>query len=226
MGSEIMSTPKICERCGEKPITECAGGFIEEGGKVFGCPAQYRSLRTKRLNEFLPAPPERYRDAKTEDPQIIAWASDGMKQSLIITGDYGTGKTHAAHAIARIARYKGKVARVVPLADLLQAVKDTFGDNSPDNITESEILSRCATLDLLILDDVGKERLTDWAEEWLWRLVNTRYNNELPIALTTNMTPAEMGGRDRIAAIMSRIRDGAKVIIFDHQWRTMGEIAI
>jgi DNA replication protein DnaC len=55
-------------------------------------------------------------------------------------------------------------------------------------MTEEQYLSRLATVPVLILDDLGKERLTEWSAQFLWSLINARYEQNLPIIGTCNLS--------------------------------------
>ena len=58
--------------------------------------------------------------------------------------------------------------------------------------TESEIMELYSNVDMLIIDDFGSETITKWALEKLYRIINNRYENELPIVITTRYTREEL----------------------------------
>jgi len=103
--------------------------------------------------------------------------------SLVLTGGTGTGKTHAGWwAIGRLARAGVLAAwEVTTAADLYAALRPRHG---VDSETEFE---RYATTPLLMIDDVGAFKRTEWTVEVDYRLVNYRYNAELPTLVTTNL---------------------------------------
>ena len=69
------------------------------------------------------------------------------------------------------------------LIQLLDYIKDTYKDS---DISDKEYLNLYSSVDLLIIDDLGKEKPTEWVLEKLFLIVNNRYNNYLPIIITTN----------------------------------------
>ncbi|NLN48637.1 MAG: ATP-binding protein [Clostridiales bacterium] len=104
---------------------------------------------------------------------------------LYISGNYGTGKTHIAAAIAIELMNKCIPVIFTTLPRLLGQIKGTF-DNDVEKLNEQQIIDIFSNVDLLILDDVGKERVTEWRLEKLFEILNNRYENNLPIVFTSN----------------------------------------
>jgi DNA replication protein DnaC len=102
---------------------------------------------------------------------------------LVITGVYGCGKTHLAAAIANARVSRGYPALFVVVPDLLDHLRTTFGPNSQVRFDKRFDLVRTAPL--LVLDDLGTESATPWAQEKLYQLINYRYNARLPTVITT-----------------------------------------
>lgn len=103
---------------------------------------------------------------------------------LILKGGYGCGKTHLAAAIAndRVARGHPVVFAIVP--DLLDHLRAAF--NPASGVTYDDRFERVRTASLLILDDLGTQSSTSWAQEKLYQIFNYRYNAQLPTVITTN----------------------------------------
>ncbi|MEW5958841.1 MAG: ATP-binding protein [Chloroflexota bacterium] len=101
---------------------------------------------------------------------------------LAISGTYGCGKTHLAAAIANEVTNRGESALFVVVPDLLDHLRATFNPNSltPYDKRFDEIRKA----PLLVLDDLGTESATPWAEEKLYQLFNYRYNARLPTVIT------------------------------------------
>ncbi len=112
---------------------------------------------------------------------------------LLITGDFGCGKTHLAAAIAneRIRQGRPVFFEVVP--DLLDYLRAAYAPDSP--VTYGERFDHVRNCELLILDDLGTQNATPWAMEKLYQIINYRYNASLPTVITTNQTPADMDPR-------------------------------
>ncbi len=118
---------------------------------------------------------------------------------LFFTGRYGTGKTHLAAAIANEALRKGMDLIFQPVPDLLDQLRMTFGNNGE---SYEDRFERIRSVRLLILDDLGAQSSTAWAEEKLYQIINYRYVKKLPTVVTSNVSLREMDGR-----IASRLRD-------------------
>lgn len=168
--------------------------------------------------------PVRYRNALAENPTIAAWVRDiatsgtpgpggapgiAHGRSLLIVGTTGTGKTDQAYGAVRSLLAAGVRLRwrAITAADLYAELRPR-----PDHDGERELrdLSRCP---LLILDDLGAAKTSEWTEEITMRLINYRYNEMLPTLITTNLGVAELRERigDRVASRLSQMTD--KVIL-------------
>jgi len=101
---------------------------------------------------------------------------------LVITGKYGCGKTHLAAAIANQHVANGYSALFVVVPDLLDHLRATFGPNSPTTFDRRFDEIRSAAL--LVLDDLGTQSATPWAQEKLFQLFDYRYNARLPTVIT------------------------------------------
>lgn len=131
---------------------------------------------------------------------------------LIFIGKYGTGKTHLAFAIANYLLNKGVPVVYETLINLMERLKS--GYDKENDIDYYEIIKLYCECDLLIIDDLGKEKLSEWVLEKLFQIINTRYENMLPILITSNYNEKDMikrlsSGNDGIAAesLVSRLNE-------------------
>ncbi|MBN2499380.1 MAG: ATP-binding protein [Anaerolineales bacterium] len=115
---------------------------------------------------------------------------------LVLTGTYGSGKTHLAAAIAN---YQAGIAEEPPLfvvvPDLLDHLRATFNPSSAVSLDRR--FEEVRTARLLILDDLGTQSATPWAREKLYQLFNYRYNAKLPTVITTTDSLEDMDPRIR-----------------------------
>ena len=105
-----------------------------------------------------------------------------QKDGLILIGDSGSGKTHLASAIANKLIENGEIVLMGRLSFLLDKVKDTF--KKRDN-SERELIELYSNIDMLIIDDLGTEKISEWMLEKLFVIVSERYENNLPIIIAT-----------------------------------------
>ena len=105
-------------------------------------------------------------------------ATDG----LIITGKSGVGKTHLAASIAKKLIENDKIVLMGRLNSLLDMIKETFKDNKK---SENELIDLYSNVDMIIIDDLGTERISQWVLEKFYTIIENRIENKLPIIITT-----------------------------------------
>ena len=104
---------------------------------------------------------------------------------LVLKGGYGCGKTHLAAAIANYRLALGHLVLFVNTPDLLDHLRATF--NPESTVTYDERFDEVRSSPLLILDDLGTQSNSEWAQEKLYQILNFRYNAKLPTVITTNL---------------------------------------
>ena len=105
-----------------------------------------------------------------------------LSNGLIIMGESGVGKTHLAAAIANKLIENDKIVLIGRLTTLLDLIKETFRDNAK---SENELIELYYNVDMIIIDDLGTEKISSWALEKLYTIIQNRFENGLPIIITT-----------------------------------------
>lgn len=105
-----------------------------------------------------------------------------QENGLIITGNSGVGKTHLVASISNELMEKGKIVLMGRLTSLLDMIKETFRDNSK---SENELIELFSNVDMVVIDDLGTEKISSWALDKLYTIIENRNENKLPIIITT-----------------------------------------
>jgi DNA replication protein DnaC len=106
-------------------------------------------------------------------------------RGLWFDGPVGTGKTSLAILVAKAAKDAGRSYAVFPVPRLLAEIKRTFDRDASDSYMG--FFRRLCTVDLLVLDDLGAEKQTEWVLEQLYSIVNERWQDRRSIVVTTNV---------------------------------------
>jgi DNA replication protein DnaC len=179
----------------------------------------YLEEHTERGLRSLERIPARYRDAELTDPAVIAWARSlvdsarGRRgvpridrgRSLLLIGPTGTGKTHTAYAAIRVLALSG-----ASCPWLFTTAADLYARLRPRHGVDSEaVFDTYTSVALLVLDDLGAAKGTEWNEEVNYRLINHRYEHEQPTLITSNVTPAKLGDAvgERVASRLVEMAD-------------------
>jgi DNA replication protein DnaC len=130
-----------------------------------------------------------------------------VDRGLVLYGPNGVGKTHLAVGILKACvQNKGARGFFFETRELLRVVRDTYNRSVEE--TEMEVLKPLLEADLLVLDDLGAERTSEWVQETLGLVVNTRYNAKRPTICTSNLidSPDNTDPRTFIFQLGSRTR--------------------
>lgn len=174
-----------------------------------GVSARYRT----RTFDTFDTPSELQEKSKMIAERYVASfarVKDMEKNSLFFFGDCGCGKTHLVCAIANALKEQGVKCTFTTFEDMLLRIRDTY---SNDGVSEMEMRNVYKKTPLLILDDLAKEKATEFSTSTLFDLVNYRYENMLPMIITANhdresliqRLTASQGDATKAEAIVSRL---------------------
>jgi DNA replication protein DnaC len=172
--------------------------------------SESRIERLRRLSQLGPLSRQRFeslgQEVSAADPlsfgaalqqaRAYAQAPDGW---FVLTGPAGTGKTSLAAAIANERVEHGEPALFIVVPDFLDHLRATYAPTS--DVTYDDLFESVRNAAFLVLDDLGSQSGTPWADEKLFQVLNHRYNAELPTVITSSVRVTEMD--DRIRARVS-----------------------
>jgi len=119
-----------------------------------------------------------------------------VREGLLLLGNPGVGKTHLAVAILKqLMVQKGIESLFCSYQDLLQRIRDSYDPVSLS--TEYAVLQPVLNTEVVAIDDLGANRVSEWVEDTITYVLNHRYNEKKPTILTSNLpdAPEEAQGR-------------------------------
>lgn len=191
-------------------------------------PIAPRLFRDHTLADYAPETDHQRQALEAADALV-----GGSIRNLVLVGPPGRGKTHlAAGIVAAIARREldahaaalasmgdrypapPDLPRWLNVADAIVSMRMEFSTPAYDRSATNELLGGRTYSGLLVLDDLGRERTSDWTGEVIYALVNARYESMLPTVVTSNLTPAELAESPYWPAI-SRLAEGGRLVVVD-----------
>lgn len=169
--------------------------------------------KNSNLNTFENSKPQNAEEFKIIEK--LKYYSDNFSGALcenvglILTGEPGTGKTFYSNCVANNLNSKGYTVLSFNLSSYFEEIKKWNG-------AEERLLEAVKSCDLLIIDDLGSERLTEWSLEKLYNLIDGRYRVKKPILITTNLGSniksfLEFNGSNKI---FDRLSESCEVLNF------------
>lgn len=114
------------------------------------------------------------------------------KPGLLLAGPTGTGKTHLAVAALRSLISRGHEAIFFDYQNLLERIRSGYSETLGTSNREAYRIA--LETEILLLDDLGAHRVTDWVSDTVTAIVTYRYNHRKPLIATTNLPDPDMGG--------------------------------
>jgi DNA replication protein DnaC len=188
----------------------CRGRLIAKrvrGSMEGGLPKRYRGVGFDRppVPEIARVAPDQVRAVRDYVRDLDANLDGG--RGLWLMGKVGTGKTTLAMIVSKAAIEAGRTVVVYSLPKLLGVIRDSISSDEG----MMRFLDRLAAVDLLHVDDLGAENRTDWVLEQLYTIVNSRYEDERAMIVTTNLEPHELAeqlGERTVSRLIGICGDG------------------
>ena len=203
--ASIAAKVHVCPSCSERHAAETSRRAIEQSQAV-------RLARWKQIcpPEFLQTDPNKL-PCQRQYRTVMNWICG--HRGLVLHGPTGQGKSRCAWLLLRREYEAGRSVRSLNSASgLTYAAK--FSESAKD---AERWIERLSEVDLLLLDDCFKAKLTDSFEAALFAVINTRTERQLPIIATLNDTGASLTERlsaDRAPAMLRRLREFCDRIAF------------
>lgn len=182
---------KTVEIDGVESVTRCdcwRQTLVDRLYKDARIPARYAKCELSNFEHGMNTQREAWRKATA-----FVDAFPVVDKGLLLHGPSGVGKTHLAIGMLKeVIRKKGARGHFFETSELLKLVRDTY--NRSVDETEMDVLRPVLEADLLLLDDLGTERSSEWVQETLGLVVNTRYNAKRPTIFTSNLVDDEDPG--------------------------------
>ena len=197
-----------CKLCGGTGWIVSEQEGISSAGRC-ACFAESQSEELQRNAQI----PENYRHASfdsfhlpQDNPTAMRGLSDVMlavmsyqrkfpdndKPGLLLAGPPGTGKTHLAVAALRLLLSRGYEGIFFDYQNLLEKIRAGYSEALGTSSREAYRVA--LETEILLLDDLGAHRVTDWVEDTVTAIVTYRYNHRKPLIATTNLVDPDMSG--------------------------------
>jgi DNA replication protein DnaC len=142
-----------------------------------------------------------------------------VDRGLLFMGSVGIGKTHLAVSILKGLTERGFDCLFYDFASLLKEIQDSYNPNT--QASELNVLAPVLKTDILVLDELGASKPTDWVRDTMAHVINTRYNDKKFTVFTTNYLDERRTERDEIledrigTRLRSRLYEMCKTVAMD-----------
>lgn len=175
-------------------------------------PARYADCHFNTYKVFNPS-----QDIAFKYASKLAMDYPAVDRGLLLTGSVGVGKTHLAVAILKALAERGIGCMFHEFGSLLKEIQDSY--NPHTKTSELKILAPVLDAEVLVLDELGAAKPTDWVRDTMAHIINSRYNDRKLTIFTTNYpderkTDREETLEDRIGVrLRSRLYEMCKTVI-------------
>lgn len=201
---------------------ECDGGpggwatltYADGASRQGKCPGCERDRIAAEIRSVIPP---RFRFNIDIPEAVIKWCKLGRKaEGLYLTGPVGTGKTHTAWMTVTNWCYETRTrprpgviddwgtASAPPL--IFTRMTDLLDDLRPGDHARTAVRN-CQNTQLLVIDDLGAEKASEWTQERLYSVIDERYSRRMPLIVTGNLPPSKVADQtgERVASRLAEM---------------------
>jgi len=204
-----MNECPICRGVGLVRVMSASGAWVSRACECQESEREERRLGAARIPEryrhytldgfetdFRGANPSLGRAALTARRFCEEYPGDTGGKGLLFTGSIGVGKTHlAVGVLRRLVKERGARGLFCDYRELLKSIQNSY--NAQVNTTELELLKPIFAAEVLVIDDLGAQKPSEWVWDTVALILNARYNEKQTTIITTNYPdlPAGAGYR-------------------------------
>jgi DNA replication protein DnaC len=144
------------------------------------------------FNSYLPSDPSQVKALRLATQFTMEYPA--VERGLIFTGSVGVGKTHLAVSILKGLSERGFSCLFYEFGSLLKEIQDSYNSNTKSS--ELAVLAPVLNAEILVLDELGASKPTDWVRDTMAHIINTRYNDKKATIFTTNYHDERQTERD------------------------------
>lgn len=214
--SKIHNLKAVPQTISEEEISDadlctiCSGTGMEiipdKGARFCSCrklrsqSGQFASVRLPKrydgfhFHNYKPQTP--LQEAAFKFSASLAMEYPAVDRGLLLMGSVGVGKTHLAVAILKGLTERGFKCLFYDFASLLKEIQDSYNPNT--FASELSVLAPVLKADVLVLDELGASKPTDWVRDTMAHVINTRYNDKKLTIFTTNYTDERRNDREEV----------------------------
>jgi DNA replication protein DnaC len=187
---------KIIERNGLSGATRCTCAITARSAslrKISNIPPNYEnaSLDTFQIPQENPVARAGLGKVLMDVKRYVRDFPDPERPGLLLVGDTGTGKTHLAVAALRGVMERGHEGLFFDFQNLLDRIRS--GYDAASGASDREAYRSAMDADVLLLDDLGSHRVTEWMEDTVTSIITYRCNHQKPLIVTTNLDIDDVG---------------------------------
>ena len=221
--SDTSDEPEVC------PLCYGSGMEFVAGKGVRACKCRKQKTHSNLIDKARI--PKRYTDCHFHSYRVmnpsqerafrfatrLAMDYPAVERGLLLMGTVGVGKTHLAVSILKGLAEKGFSCLFYEFGALLKEIQGSY--NTVSQTSELKVLAPVFDAEILVLDEIGASKPTDWVRDTMAHIINTRYNDKKLTVFTTNYLDERKAERDetledRIGVrLRSRLFEMSKTVI-------------